>query len=146
MTHNAIIVRNPKGRRIFAVVFSALAMITITCLVIYLWTTAALLLYIPLLIILLPLIVFTVTWQIRFEKDHISEVLCFRKVKTYPYTQLREVTQQYFTSEHGYCIRMHFTDGKTIQFRMDDEGAARAVKLLCKHRSIKKLPRFAGDS
>ena len=145
MARNTVIVKNPKSGRIFVGVFSTVAMTIITAFVIFYGTLSALLLYIPLLIIIIPLIIFTITWQLRFEKDHIVEVLFFRKIKTYPYTQLREVTQQYFTSQHGYCVRMHFTDGKTIQFRMDDEGAARAVKLLCKHHSIKTIHRW-GDS
>lgn len=137
MARNTITVKKPKDHRIFIGVFSILAIGIVTLCAICFDTPIAFLLYVPLLPILLPLVIVYFTWELRFEREQIVNILCFRKVKIYPYAQLCEVTQQYFTSEHGYCIRMDFTDGKIIRFRMDDDGAAQAVKFLIKHHSIK---------
>lgn len=138
MSKNVMTVRKPMAERVFICIFSALLLIIVTICVVHLNTPVALLLFVPMLLILLPLLLFSLTWQVRFDEKQIVKVLFFHTNKVYRYTQLQEVTQQHFTSEHGSVIRMDFADGKSIRFRIEDDGAKQAIKLLCKHHSIQR--------
>ena len=77
------------------------------------------------------------TWNIRFEDKTIVKSAFFADLSKFSYSALRDVVKRYYTSERNFTIRRHFTNGKTLQFRMDDENAEKAVKVLQKHCSIK---------
>jgi hypothetical protein len=96
-----------------------------------------LLLSLPILVIIAPMAIYFFSWQLHFEENQVENRVYFRKVKTYSYAQLREVNRRYYTSENNFCVCMVFSDGKSIKFRMDDDGAESAVKELQRHRSIK---------
>ena len=100
-------------------------------------SAAALLLYIPPLVIFAPLTLYFLTWNIQFEEKTIVKRVFFTEISRYSYSAIREVVKRYYTSEHIFTIRMCFTNGKALQFRMDDENAEKAVKVLQKHCSIK---------
>ena len=89
------------------------------------------------MIILVPLALYFLTWNIRFEEKVIIKHVFFVEISRCSYSMLREVMKRYYTSERNFTIRMHFVNNKTIQFRMDDENAEKAVKVLQKHCSIK---------
>ncbi|MBE6933185.1 MAG: hypothetical protein E7464_07395 [Ruminococcaceae bacterium] len=86
-----------------------------------------------------PVAIYYETWQITFSDKGIVKKVFFTKGKSFSYTQLLKVTKAFYQSEGSNCIRMHFKNGKTLQFRMDDEGAYKAEKELLKHCSIKTL-------
>lgn len=131
-----VIVKKCKAHRVgVGVIFGVLAAVVTVC-VLYLGTVAAVLLYVPLLLIAVPVISYFFTWQIRFSRQEIIKKVFFKK-KSYPYSQLQEAVKNYRVSERGPCVRMVFADGETLVFRMDDENAAQAVKELQRHRSIK---------
>lgn len=77
------------------------------------------------------------TWQIHFGAEKIEKKVFFINLASYSYTQLKEAVKGYYYSENGCCIRMYFTDGKTMQFRLFDENATLGEKLLLKHCSVK---------
>lgn len=131
-----VIAKKPKAHRIGVGVLFGLMTAVVTVCALHLGTAAAALLYAPILMLMGPVTAYYFTWQIRFSRQEIVRKVFWKK-KSYPYTQLREVVKSSYVSEHGFCVRMVFTDGKTLRFRMDDENAAQAVKELQMHCSIK---------
>ena len=132
-----IVVRKCKAHRVFLAVFVAIVLATITICAISLNDPAVLLLSLPVLVIIAPMAIYFFSWQLLFDENQVQKRVFFRKVKTYSYAQLREVKRKFYTSENNFCVYMIFSDGKTIKFRMDDDGAELAVKELQRHRSIK---------
>ena len=137
MQKKAIVIRKCKSHRIGITVFAILMFVILTVIILPLHSAAALLLYIPPLIVLVPLILYYLTWNMRFEEKVIVKCIFFAEISRCSYSTLRDVVKRYYTSERNFTIRMHFTNGKTLQFRMDDENAEKAVKVLQKHCSIK---------
>ena len=137
MQKKAIVVRKCKSHRAVIAVFAILMFVILTVIVLSLHSAAALLLYIPPMIILIPLTLYYLTWNIRFEENVIVKSVFFAEISRFSYFALREVVKRYYTSERNFTIRMHFVNKKIVQFRMDDENAEKAVKVLQKHCSIK---------
>ena len=137
MQKKAIVVRKCKSHRAGIAVFAILMFVILTVIILSLHSAAALLLYIPPMIILIPLTVYYLTWNIRFEENVIVKRVFFAEISRFSYFALREVVKRYYTSERNFTIRMHFVNKKIVQFRMDDENAEKAVKVLQKHCSIK---------
>ena len=133
----AVVVRKCKSHRAGIAVFAILMFAILTIIILSLHSAAALLLYIPPMIILMPLTLYYLTWNIRFEEKVIVKRVFFVEISRCSYSMLCEVVKRYYTSERNFTIRMHFLNKKTIQFRMDDENAEKAVKVLQKHCSIK---------
>lgn len=137
MQKQAIVLKKCKSHRIGIVAFSVAMLAVLTVCVMALRSVAAILLYIPLFITLAPLTLYYLSWNIRFEEKVIVKSVFFRETNRFSYSMLREVVKRYYTSEQNYTIRMHFTNGKALQFRMDDENADKVAKKLQKHCSIK---------
>ena len=137
MQKKTIIVKKCKSHRAGIVTFFVLMLVVTTICVFALRTVAAALLYIPVLIILMPMALYYLSWQIRIDKKGITRSVFFRKGKQYTFTMLQNVVKSYYVSERNFTIRMYFLDGKMIQFRMDDENAIQAVRELQRHCSIK---------
>ena len=111
---NSVTVRKCRSHRIFIYIFTAIMTAVITAMV-FLWHTAsALIFYVPVLIIAVPMTLYFATWQIQFGPSRIEKKVFFRKTKSYSYAELREVVKGYYISERDYCIRMHFADGKKL--------------------------------
>ena len=132
-----IVVRKCKTRRMFLAVFAAFVLVAITICAISLNDPAVLLLSLPVLVIIAPMAIYFFSWQLHFDENQVRKRVFFRNVKTYSYAQLREVKCRYYTSENNFCVYMVFSDGKSIKFRMDDDGAQTAINELQRHRSIK---------
>ena len=81
MSKNVVTVRKPMAERVFICIFSALLLIIVTICVVHLNTPVALLLFVPMLLILLPLLLFSLTWQVRFDEKQIVKVLFFIQTK-----------------------------------------------------------------
>ena len=132
-----IVVRKCKTYRVFLAVLAAFVLVAITICAISLNDPAVLLFNLPILVIIAPMAIYFFSWQLLFDENQVQKRVFFRKVKTYSYAQLREVKRRYYTSENNFCVYMYFSDGESIKFRMDDDGAESAVKELQRHRSIK---------
>ena len=139
MQKKAVVLKKCKSHRVGTIVLCISMLVVLTVCVLPLRSAVAILLYIPILVILAPLTLYYLTWQIRFEEKEIIKSVCFRETKRYSFTMLREVVKSYYVSERNFTIRMYFVDGKILQFRMDDENAIQAVKKLQRHCSIKTL-------
>ena len=136
MMKKNIIVRKCNRHRVFLGVFSALALATTTIAVVCLNTPVAFVLYLPILLIVAPMVLYYSTWQMHFEDKFVLKRVFFRETKRYSYAELREIKRRYYTSENNFCVTMYFSDGTRMKFRMDDEGAGKAVKELQRHCSI----------
>ncbi len=132
---NTVTVKKCKPHRISTAVFSVCMMVVMTVLV-ALIGIEGIILYIPLLLILLPMNVYYFTWRIDLEPNAIVHWLFFREVKRYSYSQLQEAVKRHSRAERDICIIMIFRDGKMLSFRMKDEGSNSAVKRLQHHHSI----------
>ena len=137
MRKETVIVTKCKAHRIGIAVFSIAMLTVLTVCVAAMHTPAAILLYMPVLTILSPIALYYLTWQIRFDKKSIVRYVFGRKARIYSFTMLRDVVKRYYVSERNITVRMHFIDGKVLQFRMDDENAAQAVRILQRHCSIR---------
>ena len=137
MQKEAIVIKKRKSHRIGIAVFSIMMLVILTVCVLSLHSAAALLLYIPPLVIFAPFSLYFLTWNIRFEEKLIVKSVFFTEISKFSYSSLQEVVKRFYTSERNFTVRMHFVNGKTLQFRMDDENAEKAVKALQKHCSIK---------
>ena len=132
----SIVVRKCKAHRVFLAVFVAIVLTAIAICAILLNDPAVLLFNISILVIIAPMAIYFFSWQLHFDENQVQKRVFFRKVKAYSYAQLREVKRRYYISENNFCVCMVFSDGKSIKFRMDDDGAELAVKELQRHRSI----------
>ena len=137
MQKKAVVVRKCKSHRAGIAVFAILMFAILTVIILSSHSATALLFYIPPMIILVTLALYFLTWNIRFEEKVIIKHVFFVEISRCSYSMLREVMKRYYTSERNFTIRMHFVNNKTIHFRMDDENAEKAVKVLQKHCSIK---------
>lgn len=137
MQKEAIVIKKCKSHRIGIAVFSIIMLVFLTVCVLCLHSAAAFLLYILPLVVFAPFVLYFLTWNIRFEEKLIVKSAFFTQISKFTYSSLQEVVKKYYTSERNVTVRMHFVNGKTLQFRMDDENAEKAVKALQKHCSIK---------
>ena len=137
MRNKPIVVKKCKSHRAGIAVLAILMLVILAVCVWLFHSAAALLFYIPPLVIFAPLTLYFLTWNIRFEEKAIVKCVFFMEISRFSYASLREVVKRYYSSERNFTIRMYFTNGKALQFRMDDENAEKAVKVLQKHCSIK---------
>ncbi|MBQ8404703.1 MAG: hypothetical protein IJX55_09850 [Clostridia bacterium] len=75
------------------------------------------------------------TWKISFSNEKISKK-CFFFTSVFEWRSLRRVKQEYLFSEKGECIQMFFADGKNLCFKMKDQNAEKAKKIILSHCNI----------
>ena len=131
-----VVVRRCKSHCIgFSLGCILMLMLAVACVPFFGWPVGVLM-AIPVLVILGPMTLYYLTWQIRFEEKEIVRRVCFRKTRRYAYAMLRSASRGFYMSERDYVVHMDFADGKTLRFRMGDENAAKAVAVLKRHCSI----------
>lgn len=87
---------------------------------------------------IITLLIYYEVWKISFFPNKICVVSLFFKRKEYSYAQIRDVVRGYSYTERFY-IRITFDDGKSIQFRLEDENAQKAIKKIISHRPIREI-------
>ncbi len=132
---DTVIVRQCRSHRVLAIVFSLFLLGGMTALVLPIGIEASIL-YLPLLVILVPMDLYFFTWQIRLEPNAIVKKLFFRQTHRYTYGELEEVVKRYSLAERDHTVIMIFKDKKTLSLRMRDEGYSAALRKLQHHRSI----------
>ena len=138
MQEKPIVIKKHTSHRIGTAVVAILMFIVLTVCVLYLHSVVALILFIPPIIIFAPLTLYFLTWNIRFEETVIVKNVFFMERSRFSYSMLQEVKKRHYTSEpNNFTVHMYFVNGKTIRFRMNDENATKAVKILKRHCSIK---------
>lgn len=99
----------------------------------------------PLLLVALPfvaifffLLVYYESWQISFDKKTIIRRVLFVRIGIYSYSQISDVFESYSETNHEY-IMLVFSNGDKFSFRLKDENAYLAKKLINTHHSIRKM-------
>ncbi len=131
-----IVIKKNKAQRVGICVLTVLGILAATILTVYLKQGMVMLLCLPWVLILGVLLCYYETWQIGVGSETIYKKLFFLSCGTYSYSQIKEVTKSRSYTEHEY-ICVYFADAKRFQFRLEDENADKAIKQICKHRSIR---------
>lgn len=87
---------------------------------------------------LLGMLIYFEIWHITLGPKQITSIVCFRKIGPYTYAQVSSVVKGHSSTMNTY-IKITFRDGKTIQFRTEDENAEKAIVILTKHHSIRLI-------
>ena len=116
---------------------SVLFLLAAVFIVVALWENAEYV--IPLCgIFLFPMLVLEIyceTWQICFGERICKKVLfCTR---THEWRELKEAKKYYSLSESDVTVTLIFTDGKSFRFRLKDQNAEKAEKIILTHCNIK---------
>ena len=117
----------------------------ICLLLISLWFIVALLGQAYLLaLVLLPIEVFfgvivlyLESWQIVISANSITKKDFLRTTGPYSYLKIEEVYLSYSFTDHDYLF-ISFLDKKQITFRLKDDNAVKAVKIIQSHKSIEQ--------
>lgn len=88
----------------------------------------------PVALGLIPLYAYFENWTLTFTQ---KEIMRYRwgSIRRYSWNEVREVTAAYSKTEGEY-VSIQFMDGKEFRFRMIDEHAGNAVKVIQSHHSI----------
>ena len=97
-----------------------------------------LLIWLPLILAFTLLSFYIESWKIIFSSDCISKKCFFLTRSTHSYAQILDAYQSYSSSNHEY-VTLIFIDKKHSFFRLKDENANKALKLLSSHRSVRHL-------
>ena len=137
----SLIIKKYKPERVcFRFAFVFIIVIGAVCAVLtqqYLW----LLIFSPMLLFFLTILVYFESWHILFGPNGIRKSVFLMNARSYSYSQIMDVFEAYSFTNHGY-ITLVFHDGKRIVFRLQDENADKAVKIIMAHHSIRRLPAF----
>lgn len=74
---------------------------------------------------------------VTFSENSVCKQVFFIKWR-YAYTQIADAVRGYSRSDMDF-VRLTFKDGKEIRFRLQDDNAEKALKILCKHRTVRWL-------
>lgn len=69
-------------------------------------------------------------WSVTFSREGIRWKGMFR-----PWSQVERVRESWSATEQR-VLSIRFRDGKTLRFRMEEENAEQARKMICRHCSI----------
>ena len=137
MQKNVVIKKNSAHRmgiRILTVLSTLFAIALTLCMK----QGKIMLLFLPLVLILGVLFCYYETWQIGLGSDIVYKKIFFLEFGAYSYSQIKDITKSYSYTDREYvCIR--FANGKRVQFCMDDENANKAIRQICRHRSIRMV-------
>ena len=137
ITKRSICVKKPKSHRIGIRVLAAVLLLFggVLLLTSDIELIMLLVISVPILLIVLPLVLFYETWMIAFDNQYITQYLLGFEMITHSYRQIKKVTASRSYTEEA-VIHILFLDGKTISFREVDENAQAAIKRIKSHCSI----------
>ena len=81
-------------------------------------------------------LIYYLSWKIIVGKEEIRKEVLFKAWKKYSFQEIKTVEILYHYNMRQY-VRIKFSDGKRIRFRLEDENSSKAINLLCKRFSIK---------
>lgn len=132
-----IIVRKNRAQRCGLLVLY----LTMVCLSVFLITLLFPVYYYGLLsltgtIPILYVLIYYQTWRISFSAKHITIKQLFRKSKTYTYSQITDgyIANSYTLHQH---VSLAFYDNRSFRFRIEDENANIALKIIQTHHSLR---------
>jgi hypothetical protein len=96
-----------------------------------------LLLFFPLALIFTIILIYVESWQIVFSSSSVIRKVFFVKVGHYSYSSLNDACLLYSLTDHEYVV-LSFANNKCIRFRMKDENASKALKVIRSHKSVRR--------
>ena len=87
------------------------------------------------LIPMLLLAIYYETWRVSFGEKICRRIFFFER--TYEWRELREAKKYYSLSEKCVILLLVFEGGKSIGFRLNDQNAEKAEKIILKHCNVK---------
>lgn len=133
-----VIVRKCKAERYcFRVLVSALVLVILFsfCQGLYL----LLVILVPMVLIFSLILAYMESWQIVFSGSGIQKKCFFRTMRHYSYADMTDAQASYSYTMHEY-VTLTFCDSKCIRFRLKDENAAKALKRILAHKSVRRVP------
>ncbi len=76
------------------------------------------------------------TWQIILEQKKIYKKVFFLRFKQYSYFEIKDAVIWHSYTQYQ-CITVSFSDGKHLQFRLDDENAKSAISRISSCRTVR---------
>lgn len=133
---NNITVRKYKAERYC---FRALVLALVLVMLFFIYPNLYGLLFAPVILLSLPILIYMESWQIVFSGNGIQKKCFFRTVQSYSYAALTDAQLSYSCTMNEY-VTLTFSDNKCIRFRLKDENAAKALKRIVAHRSVRRVP------
>lgn len=130
-----VTVKRNQAHRIGIWLLSALILIGMGVLIVLSKQETAIVLCLIPVLILLPLLLYYKTWQLTFDHARIHKRVFWFHASSHSWHQIKEVRASWSYTEKS-CIRILFTDGKSIRFRKKDSNAGKAMKWIQSHHSI----------
>lgn len=97
------------------------------------WT---ILLALPFLLVFIYVFLYFQKWEIVFERDKIVVSVFLHRLREYSYYHISEASEWYSYVEHGYVMRLLFSDGRHIQFSHIFTNYQKAKLEIMRHKSI----------
>ena len=76
------------------------------------------------------------TWQIILEQKKIYKKVFFLRFKQYSYFEIKDAVIWHSYTQYQ-CITVSFSDGKHLQFRLEDENAHAAISRISSCRTVR---------
>ena len=94
------------------------------------------LLTLPWFLLIFVLWIYYETWQIILEPKKIYKKVFFLRSKQYSYFEIKDAVIWHSYTQYQ-CITVSFSDGKHLQFRLDDENAKSAISRISSCRTVR---------
>lgn len=135
---NRVTVRKNRAQRFgLWVLFIFFFAIDVGC-TIWLQQFLSALIFLPWILIMFAMLLYYETWQISFLSDTIKTKKFLFYTRSYSYHQIVDVVESYSVTNHGY-VAIIFANSKKIRFRLEDENANKAVRIIQSHHSIRSM-------
>ena len=95
-----------------------------------------LLVFFPIALTFTIILIYMESWQIVFSSNSVTRKVFLFTVGHYSYSVLNDVCLLYSLTDHEYVV-LSFANNKCIRFRMKDENASKALKLIRSHKSVR---------
>lgn len=90
---------------------------------------------IPLMLAFGTVTLYLETWQISFSSKSIQHKIFWQIVCEYSYHRLTDAEVRYSYTNHEY-VTLIFREKKNLHFRLKDENALKALKIVSSHKSV----------
>lgn len=136
-----VVVRKNRSHRVFALVASIV--MTLVPIFVSIATRVAMglvvLCFSPALLIAYALAWYDCSWKLIFASGGIAKSMWGVEGKCHSYQEIQTAVSGYSGSDRTMIVRIVFTDGKAVKFRMDDDNAVQARSYLLSRHSIRDL-------
>ena len=136
-----VVVRKNRSHRVFALV--ACIVMTLVPIFVSIATRVAMgmvvLCFSPALLIAYALAWYDCSWKLILASGGITKSIWGVEGKCHSYQEIQAAVSGYSGSDRAMIVRIVFSDGKAVKFRMDDDNAVQARSYLLSRHSIRDL-------